>query len=68
MVKPALTVPYSFNPPSGEYSLVVRATWEGPVSVFYSGSLGLNSRGLYPPMWYISTFSRGSVIDARSSE
>ncbi len=21
-----------------------------------------------PPMWYISTFSRGSVIDARSSE
>ena len=31
-------------------------------------ALGLSERSLYPPMWYISTFSRGSVIDARCSE
>jgi hypothetical protein len=31
---------FQYVPPvgSGEYSLVVRAAWEGPVDVFYSGS------------------------------
>ncbi len=39
MPAPALSFRYRVDAPPGEYALVVRATWEGPVDVFYATSL-----------------------------
>lgn len=36
---PSLTLEYLPDVPSGEYSLVVRAVWKGPVEVFFAISL-----------------------------
>ena len=38
---PSLTFQYLPQVPTGEYSIVVRATWEGPIDVFYAMSLRL---------------------------
>ena len=40
-VEPASSVSHSFESGPGDYSLVIRATWEGPVEVFYAVSLRL---------------------------
>ena len=40
-VEPALDVSHTFESEPGDYSLVIRATWEGPVEVFYAVSLRL---------------------------
>ena len=39
--EPSLTFQYLPQQPTGEYTLVVRATWEGPVDVFYAKSFTL---------------------------
>ena len=38
---PSLTFQYLAQQPPGDYSLVVRATWDGPIEVFYAISLRL---------------------------
>ena len=38
---PSLSFQYLPQQPPGEYSLLVRATWDGPVNVFYATSLKL---------------------------
>ena len=38
---PSLTFQYLPQQPAGEYSLVVRATWDGPIDVFFALSLRL---------------------------
>ena len=39
--EPSLSFQYLPQQPAGQYSLVVRATWEGPVDVFYAKSFRL---------------------------
>ncbi len=41
--QPGLSLTFQYLPtvPPGEYSLLVRATWEGPIDVFYAVSLAL---------------------------
>ena len=41
MPAPALSFRYRVAVPPGEYALVIRAIWEGPVDVFYATSLGI---------------------------
>jgi hypothetical protein len=38
---PSLSLQYLPQQPPGEYSLVVRANWDGPVNVFYAMSFRL---------------------------
>jgi hypothetical protein len=41
ILEPDLVVSHAFDSGPGDDSLVVRATWDGPVEVFYAVSLGL---------------------------
>ncbi|MDA1347361.1 MAG: LppX_LprAFG lipoprotein [Chloroflexi bacterium] len=41
ILEPDLAVSHAFDSGPGDYSLVVRATWDGPVEVFYAVSLRL---------------------------